>query len=191
MVTNMCRNVCILVTLCNSCEHFTWLAVWILLIICRSEKYFEQTQRGRMKQFVSGTLYVQTQRGGMKHTICVRYIICPDAAWRNETHNLCPVHYMSRRSVEEWNTQFVSGTLYVQTQRGGMKHTICARYTTCPDAAWRNETHNLCPVHYIVMNERVTHETQIYIRIAPECSNFAVFLSRLCQQFNAKWSMYD
>jgi len=60
-----------------------------------------------------------------------RKIFRTDVGWRNETRNLCPVHCMPRLlrrgmkhaifvryivcpdcCVEEWNTQFVSGTLY-------------------------------------------------------------------------------
>jgi hypothetical protein len=62
MVTNVCRNVHVLVTLRNSSGHFTWFSVRIWLKICRSEKYFEETVRG------------------VEHSVCVRYIICPDAA---------------------------------------------------------------------------------------------------------------
>jgi len=98
---------------------------------------------------VSGTLYAQTLRRGMKHASCVRYIICPDVVSKNETRNLCPVHYMPRRCGEEWNTQVVSGTLYAQTLCQRMKLAICVRYIICPDVAERNETRKLCPVHYM------------------------------------------
>jgi len=77
-----------------------------------------------------------------------RKILRTDVAWRNETRKLCPVHYMPRRCGEKWNTQFVSGTLYAQTLRQRMKHAIWVRYIICPDVASKNETRNLCPVHY-------------------------------------------
>jgi len=36
-----------------------------------------------------------------------------------------------------------------QMLRGGMKHAICVRYITCPDAVSKTETSNLCPVYYM------------------------------------------
>ena len=117
-----------------------------------SGTFYAQTLRRGMKlAVVSGILHAQTLRRGMKHAVvsgicpnaaernetrsCVWYIICPNAAERNETRDLCPVHYMPRRCVEEWNTQFVSSTLYAQPLRRGMKHAICVRYIICTDVA--------------------------------------------------------